>query len=185
MELFLGVRYIMRNGSITDPLTPSPNKNFPFTDPRSGCSYLSNGKRFAGVTEHSHQTDLVAEYVSGLPEDDSGKVELTSPKNALNFWEARQAALTGKKVRRGGNPSIFNAKAFTESFLWGTGDLDAEWEIIEEPKRFKKYVNVYPVGIGEFTDSEEDSQCLEDDERVGIIEIIADSTGKLLSAKNV
>jgi hypothetical protein len=76
------------------------------------------------VLESINQEDLVE-----LVED--------SPKKTLNFWEARNAVLSGKLVRAVGGDRIFDATEFNGT-RWSHYELDSDWEIVEKPK-YKTY----------------------------------------------
>jgi hypothetical protein len=65
------------------------------------------------------------------------------PKKPLNFWEAREAALAGKKVRRPEFGYVFTIEDFKNYTSWHNTDLAAEWEIVEEPKRYTHFI--YPT----------------------------------------
>ena len=105
----------------------------------------------------------------------------------MNFWEARQAALEGKKVRRY-NDTVFTKEDFScESFEWSGFDIDAEWEIVEEPKTITRFVTVYPDGGYDWAVSVKikTSKTLARTGYLGRLEIITDAHGKLISARNV
>lgn len=101
----------------------------------------------------------------------------------MNFWEARQAALDGKKVKMLGSSDHYDLVSFTANFVqFDNAKINAQWEIVEEPKNYKAYVNIYADGMykyGTHNGITKDSDCK------GTIEIITDETGKLISAKNV
>lgn len=103
----------------------------------------------------------------------------------MNFWEARQAALAGKTVKRiQGNTSwLYKPRDFQYQVEWHVEAFEAEWELVEEPKLIKSYLNVYKDTHGTAWHSKEiaDGAC----NRVGCLEIITDKNGKLISAKNV
>ena len=68
--------------------------------------------------------------------DDEDLIELVG--GALNFWEARKAALyEGKKVRQLNDlpplNEVYGKKSF-EEYSWGPLELAADWEIVEEVK---------------------------------------------------
>jgi hypothetical protein len=175
MKLEYGKRYVMRNGYVTAPLVSNTdkyltlNENFAFVDPKSGYSFTSNGSRFLF---QSHQTtDLVEEFI---------------PKT-LNFWEAREASKQGKIVKGflAGAWQQYTSKEF-EHEVWDDLDMTSEWEIVEKPKVFKSYLNVYEDGHGQAwnTKGQADTErtCTKTN---GCIEIITDENGKLISARNI
>jgi hypothetical protein len=60
MKLEVGKRYRRVDGEITQPLQKWNNKTYPFEDPRSECTYTSDGCRFS--SGKYDEFDLVEEY---------------------------------------------------------------------------------------------------------------------------
>jgi hypothetical protein len=122
LKIEAGRRYVRLDGQISGIITQRPgNSVYPFVDMSQGTTYTSEGKFFCtdgrGVSKH----DLVAEFV---PES----------KQILNFWEARQVALAGKKVKRTDCDDVYTVKDFENYTSWHNTDIAAEWEIVEEPE---------------------------------------------------
>jgi hypothetical protein len=117
----------------------------------------------------------------------SGKeLELVQePKKVLNFWEAREAALAGKKVRRGITDTIFTARDFIDdTFEWDNHDIKADWEIVEEENEIVTYHQVFSdgtVGSGSYPRMDHTGEKV----RIAMIELTTDKNGKLLNARNV
>ncbi len=123
--------------------------------------------------------------IQGLVSD---KTPTSETKAKLNFWEAREAALNGKKVKR-----IVTQVVYTPSQMlhpetpWYNVHFDGDWEIVEEPKHKTCYINVYlhnmcPWGAHE-TRALADSHACTD--RVSCLAVTVDENGKLVEAKNV
>jgi hypothetical protein len=106
----------------------------------------------------------------------------------MNFWEARLEALKGKKVRKKEKLAVLSASDFQSNYTWRNKDIDAEWEIVEEPKSITRYINVYDHnGVAWATHTTKhwaDDNAYSED-RLSCLEIITDKNGKLISAKNV
>jgi len=108
------------------------------------------------------------------------------PKKILNLWEAREAALAGKKVRVVGGIPIYSEVDFTSNNSWFNTAFNEDWEIVEEPRVFKSYLNVYEDGHGQAWNTKKQA----DIERTctktnGCIEIVTDENGQLVSARNI
>ena len=104
----------------------------------------------------------------------------------MNFWEARQAALEGKLVKRLLGEDEFSSPYTRNDFLiksMAPYEVNGHWEIVEEPKTTTSYLNVYPYthGTAWHCKSEADLST----GRLGVLEIITDENGKLISARNV
>jgi hypothetical protein len=107
--------------------------------------------------------------------------------NRINFWEARHAALSGKKVKRLDNDLVFDKTCFVEAG-WTEEWLAADWEIVEEPKHITNFLNVYADGYWARHTSKLDADAYKDryeDKRIACIAITVDEDGKLIEAKNV
>ena len=107
----------------------------------------------------------------------------------MNFWEARLEALKGKKVRKKGKLTVLSASDFQANFNWNNRDIDAEWEIVEEPKLSTTFHNVCKGYITSscitIAEANRRNYVGNAGERLSIIEIITDENGKLISARNV
>jgi hypothetical protein len=109
--------------------------------------------------------------------------------NRINFWEAREAAKQGKYVKmvRDTDPTGISPKDMLGPSRWENIHLDADWEIVEEPKHKTCYINVYLHNVCPWdahdTQSGADSGASKD--RVSCIAITVDENGKLVEAKNV
>lgn len=103
----------------------------------------------------------------------------------MNFWQARQAALGGKRVKRVSNGYIYSPKVFLSNELdWSEPYFRDSWEIVEEPKLLYTYLNTYEDCHGQALNTKGQADA-EDKGRTGCIEIITDEYGKLISVKNV
>lgn len=104
----------------------------------------------------------------------------------MNFWEARQAAKAGKRVRVVAvNAAVILPKDFMAANGWRNEHLDAKWEIVKEPLQVVTYHQVFSdgtVGAGAFPRLDTVGQ---DNRRISMVELITDENGKLISAKNV
>jgi hypothetical protein len=110
-----------------------------------------------------------------------------TPKKTINFWEARQAALDGKKVRRIGFTLLYSTEDFTDHLNWDNNSINAAWEIVEEPKHKTCYINVYlhnmcPWGAHETRVLADSSACTD---RASCLAITVDENGKLVEARNI
>lgn len=108
----------------------------------------------------------------------------------MNFWEARQAALEGKKVRCvGENNTIRYSAYFQFADYFSNLEIEGDWEIVEEPKYRTYYINIYPHSIGGPADSIDTANRRAGQDgmptRKGCIELVTDESGKLISARNV
>jgi uncharacterized protein YfaP (DUF2135 family) len=104
----------------------------------------------------------------------------------MNFWEARQAALEGKKVKRVGDKVYYSTKAFTDITGWDNSHIASLWEIVEEPKATTSYLNIYSDFHGSLTHkSISEANDHKGKTAKSQIEIVTDANGKLISAKNV
>lgn len=101
----------------------------------------------------------------------------------MNFWEARQAALSGKKVKIVGEECIYTALNFADwaegvddygKMAWNNDSISAVWELVEKPEYQTVYIDLRDCG---FLYTRHFSS--------GSIEITVDEKGKLISAKNV
>jgi hypothetical protein len=113
----------------------------------------------------------------------------------MNFWEAREAALTGKKVRLNRDKIshtatgvVFTARDFENSYLWCNEFIAAEWEV-EEPKTITKYIGIYKgvcgysMGIPYFAVN--DITGAKNPDLINIIALTVDVNGMILEAKNI
>jgi hypothetical protein len=91
------------------------------------------------------ETDGISYYVtltgraSTFNETEQDLVDLVPTQTkTLNFWEARAAALAGKKVKIAGPMGgTFSPNAFTHpEFDWNNQVLAMDWEIVEERLNF-------------------------------------------------
>lgn len=106
----------------------------------------------------------------------------------MNFWEARQAALEGKKVKliQGKHRWSYTSTQFLNEPEWNKESISAEWEIVEEPKTITRYLNVYADGGPWFSyTSKCDANLRPMGDRIGCLKITVDENGKLISARNV
>jgi hypothetical protein len=117
-------------------------------------------------------------------------VELVSPypKKVLNFWEARAAVFEGKTVQYtiDGFTYKFTPEEFSKA-SWSSQELGYEWQLVEEPKTFTQYVNVYPANGYDWVAH---TQKLYANDRarkgrIGCIAITIDENGRLIEAKNI
>jgi hypothetical protein len=140
------------------------------------------------------ETDGISYYVtltgraSSFNETEQDLVDLVpTPKKTLNFWEARQAALDGKKVKTCLGPLCFSKEEFTNQDCWSNELITADWEIVEEPKHKTCYINVYlhdlcPWGAHETRALADSGACTD---RASCLAITVDENGRLIDAKNV
>lgn len=105
-------------------------------------------------------------------------------KKSLNFWEARCAALKGKKVRMVGDFDIYDASDFKEHISWPGSYIESVWVIVEEPKVLYTYLNTYEDCHGQALNTKGQAD-VNSKGRTGCIEIITDKQGRLISARNV
>jgi len=107
----------------------------------------------------------------------------------LNFWEAREAALAGKKVRVVGGIPIYSEVDFTSNNSWFNTAFNEDWEIVEEPVLKTYWVNVYrnSMGIPKASLALADTAAVDNvqQSRLSCLEITVDKNGKLIEAKNV
>jgi hypothetical protein len=110
----------------------------------------------------------------------------------MNFWEARQAAKAGKKVKivgqEVGKDGGLNWEMWQFVNGWSEHELDAQWEIVEEPKQAVHYYPVYSRGCDAWLGTRhknEDDAISSDPDYIGRIEIITDEDGSLFSARNI
>jgi hypothetical protein len=110
----------------------------------------------------------------------------------MNFWEARAAALKGKKVKRLIGEDEFSG-AYTPLYFQTRPmepyEINGHWEIVEEPRTVVQYVNLYlrPPGelsFGESHITRELALGVRYPDSIGMIEIVTNS-GRLVSARNV
>lgn len=104
----------------------------------------------------------------------------------MNFWEAREAALNGKKVKKIGKPFVHDKSSFGNTGCsWDYQDLQAEWE--EVPETIIYYtVPMTPNDAGPCFKSKTNAQnYFIECEGLSVIEFITDKNGKLISARNV
>ena len=105
----------------------------------------------------------------------------------MNFWEARQAAKAGKKVRMVNDlRATYDKHSFT-TLVWTSCEFDAEWEIVEEPSPIVQFVNIYPKNVlpCDVHPSIDSANAGALPHRIACLEIIVDEKGKLISAKTV
>lgn len=63
----------------------------------------------------------------------------------MNFWEARQAALAGKKVKLTVPGHEFTPDEFmSDDYSFGNYEIKAEWEIVEGPQKVEVWAVVNP-----------------------------------------
>lgn len=133
-------------------------------------------------TKASNKMDIVGEWKETVK---------TTNARVMSFWEARQAALVGKTVRC--LDTDFDASNFSDGAApWPNNLIDAEWRVVEEPKTYTAYVNVYMEGMFKYRvdtgvgqDPSGAGSVVKDTGCLGTLEIITDENGKLISAKNV
>lgn len=103
----------------------------------------------------------------------------------MNFWEARAAALEGKKVQMIGTTrsAPYEPDMFRSMGYWTKSELDAEWEIVEEPKHKTYVVTIYKNYLAEPGGGLVD--CRENGPPINQIAITVDEKCRLVSAKNV
>jgi hypothetical protein len=113
--------------------------------------------------------------------------------NRINFWEARQAALAGKKVRPI-DRTLIDWDCFTDdeidNQIWSGTHFNADWEIVEEPVHVTYYVNVYRDSFSrryKSTEEADKARCrvMDVDTRLSCLAITVDENGKLIEAKEV
>jgi hypothetical protein len=106
----------------------------------------------------------------------------------LNFWEARQAALEGKKVKRLLAEDEFSGPYTSTDFLtrqMAPCEVSGHWEIAEEPETITSYMNVYNKGLGDSRYSIEDCDMVAFPYRLGILEVVVNLDDKTATAKFV
>jgi hypothetical protein len=109
----------------------------------------------------------------------------------MNFWEARQAALNGKKVKRADDTEslyIYNKVAML-SCGFEPEDIAADWVIIKEPEYKTYYVNIYSKSLGVPKDNErlavEAMNSYQGSPYLARLAITVDDEGQFISAKNI
>ena len=116
-----------------------------------------------------------------------------SIKKLLNFWEARQAAKAGKKVKivgqEVGKDGGLNWEMWQFVNGWSERELDAQWEIVEETKQQTYYLNVYKSGVSSsyitIAEANRHNNVGNTGDRLYIMAVTVDENGKLISARNV
>jgi hypothetical protein len=73
--------------------------------------------------------------------EDLRELVSTSPKKTLNFWEAREAALSGKKVKQPENEVTYEKDDFLFRCMEAS-EINGDWEIVEEPKQYTRYFTI-------------------------------------------
>ena len=115
-------------------------------------------------------------------------IELISPlpKKSLNFWEARQAALSGKRVKKVDTDTEFTIDDFmSDDYSFDNYEIKADWEVVDEPKLFKSYLNIYKDGHGQAWNTKAQADSEANPGRVGCIEITTDENGEIIDTKKV
>jgi hypothetical protein len=105
----------------------------------------------------------------------------------LNFWEAREAALEGKTVKRLTAEDEFcnyDSKDFLTRSM-APCEVNGHWEIVEEPKLTTSYHNVYKYAISGSWDTLEKAREILSLNILSQIAITVDENGKLIEARNV
>jgi hypothetical protein len=108
---------------------------------------------------------------------------------SINFWEARQAALEGKTVKRLIAEDEFcnyDSKDFLTRSM-APYEVSGHWEMVEETKHETGYINIYSGnsytwGIHPRKADADNNAKLS---RIGTIAITVDENGKLVKAENV
>jgi hypothetical protein len=189
IKLELGKRYVSRYGEITAPLVESisvkTKYEYPFMDPVTCMTYAPCGSYC--LTTEENEEDLVKEY-EGITFN-GGRVGYGDGKKILNFWEAREAALAGKKVKKLSSDLIYTAKDFsvTSEFYFSTNEMGEEWQLVEEPKQYIRYFNIHKdtqTWVAHSTELEA-VRWSEARSSQPIIAITVDENGKLIEARNV
>jgi hypothetical protein len=195
MKLQAGKRYIRRDGGVSGELVYNPKQNthYPYVDSATDETYTEDGSFYK--TEIGNQ-----EFLEDLVEEFAEPVEISwntsevfdsdssTPKKALNFWEAREAAKQGKAVKRLTNQHIYQPKAMLDpDYSWSSVHFESEWEIAQDHKTY--YINVYSQSLGlpkatkalaEITSSSTSLSPL-----LSCIEITVDEKGKFIKGENV
>jgi hypothetical protein len=199
IKLEVGKRYVSRSGEITGPLVKSTyeytKRDYPFLDLVTNRTYALDGSYC--FTLAGNEEDLVKEYEERATEvtfnTGTGYESNSLPKKTLNFWEAREAALAGKKVRKSAKDDglTYSTDDFSVECecYFSTGEMALDWEIVEEPKLRTYYFNVYENTIGGPKSSVGIANAVaanpSSPDRKGCIEITVDENGKLVDAKNL
>jgi hypothetical protein len=108
------------------------------------------------------------------------------PSRALNFWEAREAALAGKNVKRLSGEDTFT-EYDSKDFLIRSMvpcEINGHWEIVEEEQEITTYHQVFSdgtVGSGSYPRLDHKGEKV----RIAMIELTTDKNGKLIEARNV
>jgi hypothetical protein len=156
-------------------------------------------KKFKDENDNPHEFEgVVVElinktvYVRWSNDEDNiyncDQLELVpEPKKTLNFWEARQAALAGKKVRMVENfqNKVLDWNLWKEVNGWYEDEFNADWEIVEEPVRKTYYVNVYQVSLVGIFNTKKDADDFSSPSRLNCLAITVDGDGKLVEARNI
>jgi hypothetical protein len=185
MKLQEGRQYIRRDGEVTVPLKSNVCPLFCFKT--NILEYTVDGV----CRQDDRQLDIVAEYVKGKANPDASSVNANvqlsyGGKEMLTFWEAREAALIGKKVQR--DSGVAGIRVMTadniHDTIWNEHDFAAEWEIVVEPPKHNSHVVVvYNNYLSDPKDICIDSRKY--GSPLNYIEITVDANGKLISARNV
>jgi hypothetical protein len=105
----------------------------------------------------------------------------------MNFWEARAAALEGKKIKIVSLEGVYTKLNFTNEYgqvLWNNHSIESEWEIVEEANTTSWFFYVDNIDfIGPY--EHPSYSKLGKDGKGNWIEVITDENGKLISARNV
>lgn len=131
MELKKGKRYVRKDGKITDVMTTTLDRVYPFIEPCSGNMYTAEGLRYALAKEpHS---DLVVEYIEPAEAESATPVQSNLSTKLISSEEWREYDFLNGAVYKITQPQMLITR------VGGTGHriVDAEgvthWVPVDKP----------------------------------------------------